>query len=216
MQCRDFQVVVEQEGLTPLPEAARSHVAGCRHCQAFVADLATIVSLAHELPAEVGPPARVWTNLRAQLVREEIIRERGLDLVRDKTPWWQGLRNLFAGRALATAAVGLLILGAAVLEIRTERVGMSPPPPIPGSLAASRTILIDQEPLATGMILASSSPVDASLRENLQKVDDFIAECERHLKEQPQDDLAREYLTNAYQQKAELLSAMIDRGGSVQ
>jgi hypothetical protein len=33
--------------------------------------------------------------------------------------------------------------------------------------------------------------------------------------EEPQDDLAREYLSGAYQQKAELLSAMMDRGGSV-
>jgi hypothetical protein len=65
------------------------------------------------------------------------------------------------------------------------------------------------------MILASTSPVDASLRENLQKVDDFIADCERRVKEEPQDDLAREYLSGAYQQKAELLSAMMDRGGSI-
>jgi len=57
--------------------------------------------------------------------------------------------------------------------------------------------------------------VDTSLRENLQTVDDFIADCERRLNDAPQDDLAREYLSNAYQQKAELLSAMMDRGGSV-
>jgi len=31
----------------------------------------------------------------------------------------------------------------------------------------------------------------------------------------PQDELAREYLSNAYQQKAELLSAMMDREGSI-
>jgi hypothetical protein len=34
------------------------------------------------------------------------------------------------------------------------------------------------------------------------------------VKEQPQDDLAREYLTGAYQQKAELISVMMERGGS--
>jgi hypothetical protein len=46
-------------------------------------------------------------------------------------------------------------------------------------------------------------------------VDEFIADCERHLKAEPQDELAREYLSNAYQQKAELLSAMMDREGSL-
>jgi hypothetical protein len=35
------------------------------------------------------------------------------------------------------------------------------------------------------------------------------------MKEEPRDDLAREYLSDAYQQKAELLSAMMERGGSV-
>jgi hypothetical protein len=57
--------------------------------------------------------------------------------------------------------------------------------------------------------------VDASLEQNLKQVDAFIADCERHLKQTPQDDLAREYLSDAYQQKAELLSAMMDRGRSV-
>ena len=74
---------------------------------------------------------------------------------------------------------------------------------------------VDQEPVATGMILTSTSPVDASLRDNLKKVNEFIADCERHLKQQPHDELTREYLSAAYQQKAELLSAMIERGRSI-
>ncbi len=62
MLCKDVEIVVEQEGLAPLPEAARAHVAACSHCQEFVGDLAAIVSVAKELPAEVAPPARVWAS----------------------------------------------------------------------------------------------------------------------------------------------------------
>jgi hypothetical protein len=62
--------------------------------------------------------------------------------------------------------------------------------------------------------LAGNSTVDASLRQNLRTVDEFIAECEFHLKQNPQDELAREYLYGAYQQKAELLAAMMDSGRS--
>jgi hypothetical protein len=68
------------------------------------------------------------------------------------------------------------------------------------------------------MQLASTSPmapVDDSYRQSLQQVDEFIADCERRVKSAPEDDLAREYLSNAYQQKAELLSAMMDREGSL-
>ena len=35
------------------------------------------------------------------------------------------------------------------------------------------------------------------------------------MKDDPRDDLTREYLSGAYQQKAQLLSAMMERGGSV-
>ena len=65
------------------------------------------------------------------------------------------------------------------------------------------------------MRLASTSPADVVLQQNLKEIDDFIADCERHLKQAPQDEVAREYLYSAYQQKAELLAAMLDRGRSV-
>ena len=217
MQCKDFEVVMEQEGLAPLPEAARAHVASCRHCQALVGDLATIVALANDLPAEVDPPARIWTSLRVQLELEGIIREPAAVPTAGRQSRWHGFSNLFRARALAIATVGLLIVIAAILQIRTDHVATVPPSSLtPGvNFGEARTALSDQEPLARGMILASDSPVDASLRDNLEKVDDFIADCERRVKEEPQDELAREYLASAYRQKAELLSAMLDRGRSV-
>jgi hypothetical protein len=116
----------------------------------------------------------------------------------------------------------MLILFAGFLQLRTDNSSNSSvPAPVQTaaiaseSFAATRSVLNEQEPVARGIILASTSPVDTSLRENLQTVDDFIADCERRLNDAPQDDLAREYLSNAYQQKAELLSAMMDRGGSL-
>lgn len=94
-------------------------------------------------------------------------------------------------------------------------VAKAPAPEAPPVFASVARALDDQEPVATGMILASTSPVDVSLRDNLKKVNEFIADCETHLKEQPQDELTREYLSSAYEQKAELLSAMIERGRSI-
>src|SRR6266852_5931321 len=118
MQCKDVEFVVEQEGLTPLPEAARAHVASCSYCQEFVADLANIVSIANELPAEVEPPARVWVSLRAQLELEGIIKTPVVPARGERSSWWHGLSDLFRSRALATATVGLLIVAAGVLQLR--------------------------------------------------------------------------------------------------
>jgi len=215
MQCKDVEVVLEQEGLAPLPDEARAHVAGCSYCQGLVADLETIVSLSVQLPAEVEPPARVWVSLRNQLEQEGIIRQPVPVPADDSTAWWHSLGSLFRSRAFATVAVGALIAAAGVLQL----LGPNQPPALPPAAAnpfsQTAKVLNDQEIDLRNMHLSSTSPVDAALQQNLQQVDEFIADCERHLKADPQDDLAREYLSDAYQQKAELLSAMMDRGRSV-
>ena len=221
MQCKDVEFVVEQEVLAPLPEAARAHVAACSYCREFVADLATIVSVANELPAEVEPPARVWNSLRAQLELEEIIKTPVVSLSGERSSWWHGLSELFRSRALATAAVGLVIVAAGFVQLRQkpdtslEPTGIAAGPASQIAFAQTAKVLNDQEIDLRNMHLAGTSPVDSSFQQNLQQVDEFIADCERHLKAEPQDELAREYLSNAYQQKAELLSAMMDREGSL-
>jgi hypothetical protein len=228
MQCKEVEVVVEHEGLAPLPEAARAHVAGCKHCQDFVSDLAAIVSVAQELPAEVEPPARIWLSLRAQLHQEGIIKEPLAVPATEHSSWWHGFGDLFRSRTFATVTVGLLIVAAGIVQLRQP---FEPPPSGPDIARTSsvpqwqipfqKTVMAlhDQEVDLRNMQLAgtspSASPVDDSFKQNLQQVDQFIAECERHLNEAPQDDLARDYLADAYQQKADLLSAMLDRGRSV-
>jgi len=226
MQCKDVEIVVEQEGLAPLPEAARAHVATCNHCQELVADLTAIVSVANEMPAEVEPPARVWVSLQAQLEREGIIKTPVVPAHGERSSWWNGFSDLFRSRALATVTVGLLIVAAGVLQLR------QPPDDVPAPATATAKpdwqipfaqtakVLNEQEVDLRNMQLAGTSAVDTSavdtsFRQNLQQVDDFIADCERRVNAAPQDELAREYLSNAYQQKAELLSAMMDREGSV-
>lgn len=215
MQCRDVEEVLEQEGLAPLPEAVRGHVAGCRQCQGYIADLETIVSAAQELPAEVEPPSRVWVALRTQLELEGIIKEPAVAPEAEPVSWWSGFGQLFRGRALATLTVGAVLAAAAIFQIRQPANIIPEPPAVPASLRATIEQLDQQEVAVRNMHLASTSPVDAALEQNLQEIDGFISDCERHLKEAPQDELAREYLADAYQQKAELLAAMMDRGRSV-
>ena len=222
MLCKEVEAVVEKEGLAPLPKEINTHLAQCRECRNYIADLTSIVDVARKMPSEIEPPERIWISLCAQLEREGIIKEPVLAPAPERISWWLGFSELFRSRAFATAFVGMLIIAAGFLQLRTDNgSGSSVPAPIQTAaiasepFAATRTVLNEQEPVARGIILASTSPVDTSLRENLQKVDDFIADCERRLNDAPQDDLAREYLSNAYQQKAELLSAMMDRGGSL-
>jgi len=88
----------------------------------------------------------------------------------------------------------------------------------PFAVAASS---LDQEEQSLGPMQTAStgvspvSPVDDSLRENLATLNTFIKECRKRLQEDPNDQVARDYLASAYQQKAEILAAMMERGRSV-
>src|ERR1700682_1483636 len=110
MQCNEIEAVLEQNGLESLPEAARQHASECSACGNFLADLTEIVAVAHELPAEVTPPDRVWNALRAQLEPEGSIRKPAI--APESTAWWKCLPELSSTRGLAAATVGLLVLAA--------------------------------------------------------------------------------------------------------
>ncbi len=239
MQCKELEAVLEQEGLAPLPPAARAHLAECSACQDFLADLTALQSLAQELPAEANPPERLWVSLRAQLTAEGIIRE-SVELPAG-TPWWQSFTAWLRPRTLATAGAGIVLFVTAVFLSRNpiplpvtrisnppvtspvaapvappaENSSLTPRPSPTEEAMANGGVVLDQAELdVPNMQLAGNATVDASLRDNLRTVNEFIAECQQHLKQHPGDLLAREYLESAYQQKAELLAAMMDSGGS--
>jgi hypothetical protein len=214
MQCRELEVFFEEEGLAPLSAAARQHLSECHACKHFFDDITGIVALAHQLPAEIDPPEHIWISIRTELIREGTIR--GFSSEREAAPWWQSFAELFRSRGLATAAVAMvLILVAFMLGSKPREQGLQGQG---DPYRSTVTALNQQEQDVANMQLASTgenSAVDASLQQNLQQVNEFIADCERRVREVPSDELAREYLTNAYQQKAQLLSAMMDRGGSL-
>src|SRR5882757_11075155 len=209
MQCKEVEVVLEQQGWTPLPEAARVHVADCGACQSLVEDLTEIVATAHLLPAEVEPPARVWVSLRAQLEQEGIIKSPVA--IAGKASFWAGFQDLFPSRVLATAVVGLLVVAAVTSQLQHPTT----PQTEARNIYDDTALALNADEASLGQIGLSSEPVEISLHQNLDIVDKLIADCEQRIKDEPGDDLTREYLTGAYEQKAELISAMMDRRGSV-
>ena len=230
MHCREVEEVVEHQGLEALPEAARTHAKDCPACSGLLSDLTQIVALAHQLPAEVTPPDRVWISLRAQMEAEGLIKEQPVSV--ERVAWWR--IPIFVGnRGLVGAAVGFLLLAGAVQIYRhpatpahpaiEQEAGVVPQKPIGNdSLEQTSQTLRQAEIDLSNMQQAGTSPAgrsfsslgNASLQQNLKAVDDFIVECEEHLRRDPADQLAHEYLSRAYQQKAELLSALLDSGRS--
>jgi hypothetical protein len=259
MQCKELEEVLEQDGFSPLPLAAREHLASCSACQELVADLTTIVASARQIPAELDPPDRIWISLRAQLRAEGIIIDQPAVVAEQHVPWWQNISTLLRPRALVSAGAAAALTLAVYFQTHkkaevpvattvvapatqtattgTENVNATVPPapaplleqarvtprlsahdsvtplrPSPSELAGTTLMNVEQD--VPSMQLAGNSAVDTSLRQNLRTLNEFIAECQQRLKQNPQDEVAREYLYSAYQQKAELLSAMMESGRS--
>lgn len=129
MQCKDFEAVLEQEGLAPLPLAAKSHLAQCSTCQNLFADLSVLVSAAQQLPAEMNPPQRLWVSLRAQMEREGLIKQPRA-VAEEKALWWQALKTLFKPRVLLTAGAVLALAFAAFLTVHRSLTGVTPSSPV--------------------------------------------------------------------------------------
>lgn len=211
MQCYELEQILEQQAGEPLPEAAAAHLGLCGPCRALVADLEAIEAAAAQFSAEEAePPERIWVALRTQLESE------GLLHTPEKVSWLAGWFGVMLRPALAVAYLSVL-LAAGVL------VGTQPNLP-PGQPSRSVTELLPAPAQLhtqlntagrTAAAIRQHDPdVSASLRQNLGIVDNAIALCEKSVHDEPQNELAREYLYAAYQQKAELLAMMVDRGAT--
>lgn len=235
MQCKDVEAVLENEGLSPLPEAVHVHAGTCSSCRTLVEDFSAITAIAEELPAEVEPPTRVWVALRNQLEAEGIIKTPVVAPAEVQSSWWENFGRVLHGRTiaaalgLATVAVFIVYLERAHVQHQAQALKTNsdvvdkvsqpvPPPTIDETLGKTDQELVQVEKnvrIVQQADFSNQDRVDVSLRQNLKSLNQFIEECQRRLKEDPNDELAREYLSVAYQQKAELLSAMLDRGRSV-
>jgi len=210
MQCEQFEQTLEQQHDGPLPPPALAHLETCGNCRGLTADFTAIHDLARELGAEgIAPPERVWISLRNQLEAERIIRGPQTESPRPRLGWW----TVFQHPAVAGTFLSLLVIGAAAVSYQ----GGSPqsvahqPSTVPSAESVFkeevRTVGSDEFP---GLQRQDAAVTD-SIRRNLQVVDNFIEICEKSVSEQPDNEIAREYLYGAYQQKAELLAAAMNR-----
>jgi len=212
MQCQEFEAVLEQIDGRPLSADAAAHAAQCRSCSAMAADLELIQTLAHELTIpETEPPDRIWTQVRAQLEQEGIIRVPATDARAEKqgAGWFAGIFAWVRRPALVATYAGLIVLAAGLAWEKSI-----PAPDTASDIAAIPSIhtqdnLNQLEAQTVSDLQASNPEINATLRRDLKIVNNFIAVCQKAVREQPQDETARQYLYGAYQQKSELLAAAL-------
>jgi hypothetical protein len=72
MEHKKTEVAAQRDGHPPLQKGVPT-LFGAHGGRSLAADLRSIVSAAHLLPAEVVPPARVWSSLRLRLEKEGLL-----------------------------------------------------------------------------------------------------------------------------------------------
>jgi len=209
MQCRELERALEQNAAASLPADAAAHLDECGRCRGLVSDLEEIRGVARHLAAEEAEPSeRIWLTLRAQLETE------GLLHPPPKTPradgWRAGWLAGWPRPVLAGAYLAFLVAAAALVGVRNYSRPVLPDAARLGT-ASLDTQLASVQRRTVAVIHQHNPDVTASLHKNLEIVENFIGLCERSVRQQPQNQLAREYLYGAYQQKAELLATMMDR-----
>ncbi len=233
MSCHELERVLEREPDGPLPEAVAVHVAGCADCQALEADFHLIGAAALELAQEeVAPPDWLWTRIRAELEAEGRIRELGVDrdleLERpvdvERAPVHAGWWAVFQRPAFAGAVLGVSLIVAGLFSVdsltTTPASAVLEPAAVPGTelqaaVESQTTGSLDGSLDASEASIASLPQRDPQVAEELHhdlgEIDNFIAVCEKSVREEPDNEMAREYLYDAYQQKAQLLAVAMDR-----
>jgi hypothetical protein len=213
MNCEEFVRQTEQWMEGDRRPEAREHALACARCRGIVEDLDAIRMTAPQMAVEVAPPERLWTSIRAQLEREGLVR---------RPRWTERVAGWVRVPARPATAVGAAALTAALVMLTVGIHVRQPQKPTgPEWLSSDQPELarVDTQldHLERGAIRSFRTPnpaVKEALQQNLMIIDRQIAMCEKTLEQAPSDENTRDYLYDAYQQKAELLNMMAERSSS--
>jgi hypothetical protein len=223
--CREFLSYLEPWMEGECPPDVQAHVRTCPNCSGVIKDLEMIHTEARSWRAsEQDAPERVWTALRMQLEQEGLIREtipareQGAKDQAPRAGWFAGLfprlpRPVLAGAYLA-ALVAVAFALSGPVNRRVNEARWLKGTQISTSPLSAQLNFAEQN--SNSYVTRSNPVVAASLHQNLAIVDKYIALCEKSVSEEPQNEVARDYLYEAYQQKADLLTQMTERGENVQ
>jgi hypothetical protein len=219
-QCAQFERMLAEQPDGPLPAEAAAHMKGCADCHMLWSDMEVIRTTAMEWGSqEAEPPEYLWTALRQQLESEGLIRDSigGESSQRSWFAVWFGAAPRWA---VAGVSISLLLIAAMLAGYQKNEPNQGALLPMRLSIAAAKPKLVAADlgksldgdlKQVFNSLPEGNTVLTSSLRENLGIVDNLIAVCEKSVREQPDDPMARDYLYGAYEQKAVLLATAMDR-----
>jgi len=208
MTCKELErVLPELEGVHSFE--LEQHLRTCSACSELVADLNAISEQARLLQTTAEEPSpRLWASIESALRQEGLIHEAQpqLVLVPPRASRW---RFNWLMPAMAT----LLVVCGLVLHQRGRMEPQSAPQTLakaglPGDQA---TAMVPEEEEVLKLVAARAPTLRATYESDLRAVDAYIRDAERSARTNPNDEIAQQYLMNAYEQKAMVYELAMDR-----
>jgi len=209
MTCAEFQKVLPYIVDTGGNADEEAHLKSCPVCSDLVADLKYIAEQAKLLVPMVDPSPRVWAGIQSSLEREGLVRPAGT--ARFPTPvmpgrWASGYR-LLGFAALLLIAIGLITYHRGSRPATTESTNISSPAP-----AKVKPAGVDEEDTKLLQQVSQHAPaMRATYEDNLKSVNQYIADAEQAVAQDPDSEEAHDHLISAYGQKAMLYQMALAR-----
>ncbi len=206
MTCDEFgRVLPELEGGHNLEQ--RAHLRVCPSCSELVAELEAISREARflGLEDEGEPSPRVWNSIEIALRQEGLVRE---PLTTAVVPFPRNVGRRLTWLIPAFSAL-LLILGLLVYQNGGRRqLAESRASGVPAQPASVPSV--DEQQLVE--LVATGTPsLRAEFESDLKAVDGYVRDAEESVRSHPNDEIAQQYLMNAYEQKAMVYEMALNR-----
>jgi hypothetical protein len=205
MTCEEFErVLPELEGGHSIEQEA--HLKSCSACSDLVKDLNAISQQARLLQSSEEPSPWVWNSIAVSLRQEGLIHQPQPERARTLAPLlgWK-LRWL-----VPLAAAFLIVFGVLLHErggVQPDVAKQATPPA--GVVTADLMASEDQQLLNT--VAARTPSMRDAYEENLRSVNAYIRDAKQSADSDPNDEIAQQYLMNAYEQKAMVYEMALDR-----
>jgi hypothetical protein len=212
MTCEEFERVLPELGSGHSIEQ-EEHLKSCSACSDLVADLNSISRQARHLRGSEEPSPWVWNSIEVALRQEGLIRQPQQEhsFVHPPRLSWK-LRWLVPAAAAFLVAFGVLMhqrgTGPQVADQQSRPVGVETAdlqrPNQANEMGGDDLQLLDT--------VASRTPsMRAAYEANLRAVNAYIRDAEQSAHSDPNDEVAQQYLRNAYEQKAMVYEMALDR-----
>jgi anti-sigma factor RsiW len=228
VKCQDVQRALDAQLIGTLSredaDALDAHLAGCAECDRLVAEARRLQAELRLIGTE-GPSPRAWDRISARLEADPDFQRAAANAIESDPR-----TRRFDWRWMALAAVLVLVIAGSLLALRRSLGTASTPAPavasIPGEGATGDLVTSIESELDLAakhyenaieglerVANESESPIDpavmATVKENLEIIDQAIDDSRQALRTDPQSQLAQESLFDAFRRKVALLQDTI-------